>query len=90
MFLLWTEILCGVFKGCPLRRRGCGENRLRVEPRGKAFPLFIFLRNFLTSLEHGAIWIVEVAEGVANKVEGKCYEQKHENRIQKPWEVAQI
>ena len=30
----------GILRGLPLRRKGCGEDRLRAEPRGKAFPLY--------------------------------------------------
>ncbi|MBR0495637.1 MAG: YdcF family protein [Treponema sp.] len=29
----------GILRGLPLRRKGCGEDRLQAEPRGKAFPL---------------------------------------------------
>lgn len=34
----------GILRGLPLRRKGCGEGRLRTEPRGKAFPLLKPLR----------------------------------------------
>ena len=36
-----TEILCGGFKGCPLRRRGCGENPCGLSPGGRLSPSFL-------------------------------------------------
>jgi SanA protein len=38
-FVQLMKNIPGILRGLPLRRKGCGEDRLRAEPRGKAFPL---------------------------------------------------
>lgn len=49
----------GDIKGaCPLRRMGCGEDRLRAEPRGKAFPLYYLKLVVNTALDEACETVI--------------------------------